>query len=91
MTTKSKIKRQTKAQRLSNPVWLRKQILELIAECDEDIEDDLEAAKRTSGDVSAYNASVQTYRLLKKHLERILAGKTLDDAFAEFEMGEDAP
>jgi len=79
-----KIKPQTKAQRLANPVWLRRQIAELVADCDDSIKEDLAMAKQTSGDVStSYNASVQIHRHWKKQLERILAGKTSADELAE--------
>jgi hypothetical protein len=79
-----KIKKQTKAQRLANPVWLRQQIAELVADCDDSIKEDLAMAAQTSGDVStSYSASVRIHRHWKKQLERILAGKTSADAHAD--------
>jgi hypothetical protein len=79
-----KEKRQTIAQRLSNPVWLRAQLRELIQSCDEHITEDWKLAQQTSGDVSArYLASVQSHRYWKRQLERVLRGNTFAEDLEE--------
>lgn len=79
-----KEKRQTPAQRVTNPVWLRDQIQQLIKDCGNNIKTDLELAGQTYGDTSqGYRASVSSTRHLKSQLERILRGKTFTEELRE--------
>lgn len=79
-----KEKRQTSAQRVTNPVWLREQIQQLIKDCGNNIKEDLELADQTHGDTSqGYRASVSSTRHWKSQLERILRGKTFTEELRE--------
>ncbi len=77
-------KNQTTAQRVTNPVWLRQQITQLVTDCDENIAEDQELADKERDDVrrGRYLASVGCHRHWKRQLERILAGKTSTEALA---------
>jgi hypothetical protein len=78
-----KEKKQSTAQRLANPVWLRGQIRELIKSCDANIKEDLKRADQTYDDMSArYRASVESHRYWKRQLERVLQGKSSEDVQA---------
>lgn len=81
MTTKN----QTPAQRVTNPVWLRQQIAELVVDCEETIAEDQALVAKERDDVrrARYAASVDCHRHWKKQLERILAGKTDVEALAD--------
>lgn len=81
MTTKA----QTPAQRITNPVWLRQQIATLVADCDENITEDLALAAKEHDDAkrARYEASVDCHRHWKRQLERILSGKTSIEDLAD--------
>jgi hypothetical protein len=77
-------KPQTPFQRVTNPVWLRDQIQQLIKYCDEAVEEDLERHRQTRGDASQqYRMRAAITRQWKTHLERVLRGKTLGEEIAE--------
>lgn len=78
-------KPQTLGQRLSNPVWLREQLRELLTDCDENIIEDQERAAKMRDDVmrARYEASVDCYRHFRKQLCRILVGKTAMESIAD--------
>jgi hypothetical protein len=85
LTMKSTTKTQTSAQRVTNPVWLRVQIAQLIADCDENIAEDQELADKERDDErrARYEASVDCHRHWKRQLERVLAGKTAIEVIAD--------
>jgi hypothetical protein len=78
-------KHQTPAQRITNPVWLRAQISELIEDCDENIAEDEELAAKERDDTrrARYEAAIDCNRHWKKQLTRILAGKDGDEDLAD--------
>lgn len=82
---KPSTKNQTPAQRVANPVWLREQIAQIVAECDENIEEDraLAAKERDEERRARYEASIDCHRHWKKQLQRILAGKTSNEGLAD--------
>lgn len=78
------MKRQTTAQRVANPVWLRDQIGQLVQDCDENIADDAEQA-RCAGSIvqrDKYLARVESHRHWKHQLERVLRGRTFAEELA---------
>ena len=76
---------QTPAQRVTSPVWLRAQIAQLIANCDENIAEDHERAAKECNDTmrARYEASVDCHLHWKKQLVRILTGKTTTEDLAD--------
>lgn len=75
-----KQKRQSPAQRVANPVWLREQIGKLVNDCAANIEYDQELADKTRGDDrGVYLARVESHQHWKRQLERILRGKTFNE------------
>lgn len=82
--TRVREKHQTPSQRITNAMWLRNQIQQLVKDCDSAIKEDLSRADQTYGDVSqSYRASVSSTRHWKRQLERILHGKTRAEEIAE--------
>lgn len=78
-------KYQTPAQRVANPVWLRAQIRKLIKECDFHIEEDQALADKARDDAGdRYLERVESHRHWKKHLARILRGKTASEDLRDF-------
>lgn len=78
------IKKETPAQRTSNPVWLREQIQGLIEDCDDNIKEDSELAEQArDDDRTKYLARVESAEHWKRSLERILRGKTFVEDLAE--------
>jgi hypothetical protein len=72
-----KEKRQTPAQRVANPVWLRDQITQLVKDCNENIAIDQKLADKARDDKrDMYLARVESHRYWKRTLERILHGRT---------------
>lgn len=80
-----KEKPQTLAQRVANAAWLRGQIVELVADCDENIAEDQELAAKERDDVrrGRYLASVEINNHWKRQLERVLAGKNSAEDLAD--------
>jgi hypothetical protein len=78
-------KNQTPAQRITNPVWLRQQIAQLVADCKENITEDQALADKERDDVrrARYAASVDCHRHWKRQLERVLTGKTSTEDLAD--------
>jgi hypothetical protein len=68
----------------TNPVWLRQQVAELVADCDEHITADADlASKEHDATLRArYEASADCHRHWKKQLARILTGKTAAEDLA---------
>lgn len=80
-----KQKRQSPAQRIANPVWLRSEIRKLIEDCANSIAEDQKLADQTYGDVrDRYLASIQSHRHWKRQLDRILRGKTANEDVSNF-------
>lgn len=71
--------------RVSNPVWLREQLRELIEHCDDNIIEDQERAEKMHDDVmrARYEASVDCHRHFRKQLSRILVGKTAMESITD--------
>lgn len=78
-------KPQSHAQRVTNPVWLRKQLERLVQECDSWIELDQSFVElaRTAEEREQFLARVSSHRHWKRQLERVLHGKTHVDELAE--------
>lgn len=71
--------------RLTNPVWLREQLRELLADCDDNILEDQDRAEKMRDDVmrARYEASIDCFRHFRKQFSRILVGKTAFEAIAD--------
>lgn len=71
-------KPQSHAQRVTNPVWLRKQLEQLVKECDSAIEQEQSFVElaRTAEESAQFSARVSSHRHWKRQLERVLRGKT---------------
>ena len=78
-------KRQTPAQRVANPVWLRDQIGKLVQGCDDNITEDQQLAdkERDNRRRDMHLARVESHRHWKRQLERVLRGKTFMEEVAE--------
>lgn len=76
--------------RISNPVWLRAQLRELLADCDDNLIEDQERAEKTRDDITRarYEASADLYRHFRKQLSRILVGKTAIESIADTIRGD---
>ncbi len=79
-------KRQTPAQRIANPVWLRGEIAGLIEDCAAHIEEDQELADKACEDDTSgwFLARVSVHHHWKRQLERILRGKTSTEDLQAF-------
>lgn len=79
-------KKQTPAQRVANPVWLRGEIETLIKHCADNIEFDQEIASSSSnsGLQHGYEQRVEAHRYWKRQLERLLRGKTVSEDLRDF-------
>lgn len=82
---------QTPAQRITNPVWLRGELQELIKSCDVAIEKDrkLSEAVWRTGDHQRYSGCIASHRHWKRQLERILQGKTHTEIVRSGQAEED--
>lgn len=80
-----KHKHQTPAQRVTNPVWLREQISDLIESSEENIAEDQELADKERDDAKRgrYLERVESHQHWKRQLERILRGKTFMEEITE--------
>lgn len=76
-----KEKRQTPAQRVTNPVWLREQISNLIEGCEENSTEDQELADKAHDSTKRdmYLERVASHQHWKRQLERILTGKAFTE------------
>ena len=83
--TSSQEKPKPSPNRVSNPIWLREQLRELLKDCDDNIIEDQERAEKTRDDVmrARYEASVDSFRHFRKQLSRILVGKTAFETLAD--------
>lgn len=79
------VKPQTPMQRVANPVWLRAQLGELIADCAENITADLDQVCRERDDVrrARLHERIESHRHWQLTFERILRGETLSEAIAK--------
>jgi hypothetical protein len=88
------MKPQTPAQRITNPVWLREQIQELIRDCESNIKEDEDLADQVltnAAERDKYLARVESHRYWRRQLRRILRGKTFADGVDEALQNEAAP
>lgn len=83
MTNADGTKRQTPAQRITNPVWLRRQIEQRLREVAALIDDEQCAIDRDPGNREKYLGRIESHRYWKRQLERILRGSTVADDVAE--------
>lgn len=79
-------KNQTPAQRVTNPVWLRQQIAELVTDCEDTIAEEQALAdkERDDGRRAIHRERVESHQYWKKQFERVLSGKTSDDDLQAF-------
>lgn len=87
-----KEKIQTPAQRVANAEWLRSQIRHLVKECSFNIAED-QALADQARDISRdkYLERVESHQHWKRQLERILSGKTSQEALHEQLRGFSRP
>jgi hypothetical protein len=69
----------TPAQRITNAVWLREQLRQVISECDDCIttNNDLVRTSPHEGERLVAITKVYSTERWKRHLERVLRGETL--------------
>jgi len=77
-------KTQTPAQRVTSAEWLRSQLRRLIKECSFNIGEDQALANEARGSSrDKYLERVESHRHWKRQLERVLSGKTSNEALRE--------
>jgi hypothetical protein len=79
-------KHQTPAQRVTNPVWLRRQLGELVRGCATNIERNQKLADTAASTDrrKVHLDRIKDYRYWQRQLERILQGKTPAEELDEF-------